>query len=191
MPAQYFHHRLLSSTEVSQSLKNIVGTIHSANPYSQVIFTISPVRHHREGLVENNRSKALLISAVHEMMQAFPQVLYFPAYELVIDDLRDYRFFAEDMVHPNYQATQYVWEKFVAACIHEEAKKGILQVAKIAGAKNHKPLHPQTKQHQDFLKKMLLETQALQSQYPFIDLSSELAYFETDMAKLDEPPPKV
>ncbi len=181
MPAQYFHHRLLSLIEVNHSLKNIVDIIQSINPHAQIIFTISPVRHHREGLVENNRSKALLISAVHEMVQAFPQVLYFPAYELVIDDLRDYRFFAEDMVHPNYQATQYVWEKFVEACIDADAKKGMQQVAKIMGAKNHKPLHPTTKQHQDFLRKMLAETQIMQSQYPFIDLSEELEYFEKSM----------
>lgn len=177
MPAQYFHHRLLTSVEVNQSLKNIIGTIHDVNPHANVIFTISPVRHHREGLVENNRSKALLISSVHEMIESFPQVFYFPAYELVVDDLRDYRFFAEDMVHPNYQATQYVWEKFMEACVDAEAKKGMQLVAKIMGAKNHKPLHPNTKQHQNFLQKMLLETEAVQLQYPFIDLSNELTYF--------------
>lgn len=184
MPAQYFNHRLLSAAEVSNSLKNMLETISSINPDAQIIFTISPVRHNREGLVENNRSKALLISAVHETLQIFKHSFYFPAYELIIDDLRDYRFFAEDMVHPNYQATQYVWEKFVDACMATEVKKNIQQLARIIAARNHKPLHPQTKQHQQFLQKMLLETKKLQAQFSFIDLKDELKYFEVESNEL-------
>lgn len=182
MPAQFFTHRLLSANEVSYSLKNMVEIINSINPDAQIIFTISPVRHNREGLVENNRSKALLISAVHETVQMFKHSFYFPAYELIIDDLRDYRFFAEDMVHPNYQATQYVWEKFVDACMDIDLKKNMQKLARITAAKNHRPLHPQTKQHQQFLQKMVTEAKQLQEQFSFIDLKKELLYFEAALS---------
>ena len=105
IPAQHFHHRLMNYSEVENHLQQIVTKMADFNPSVNIIFTISPVRHSREGLVENNRSKALLHTAVHAMEQKHEQVSYFPSYELVIDDLRDYRFYAEDLVHPNYQAT--------------------------------------------------------------------------------------
>ena len=112
-PADWFHRRLMSAEEVVQVLDNLLHRLFFFNPKLKVLFTISPVRHLREGAVENNRSKAALISAVHHVVDKFDRLFYFPAYELVIDDLRDYRFYAEDLVHPNYFATEYVWEKFV------------------------------------------------------------------------------
>ncbi|KAI9432039.1 GSCFA domain-containing protein [Russula earlei] len=102
-PSAWFHKRLMSAEETIALLDNMLQTA--------VIFTISPVRHLREGAIENNRSKAVLIQAVHALVEKQEALYYFPAYELVIDDLRDYRFYAEDLAHPNYQATQYVWEK--------------------------------------------------------------------------------
>jgi len=100
----------MTSPEAAYLLNQLVKSLQEFNPKLNIVFTISPVRHLREGLIENNRSKAVLIQAVHQIVEALDNVYYFPAYELVIDDLRDYRFYAEDMVHPNYQATQYVWE---------------------------------------------------------------------------------
>ncbi|HSR39594.1 MAG TPA: GSCFA domain-containing protein, partial [Phnomibacter sp.] len=123
VPANQFVHRLASLQEVSDSLGRTIEMLRQFNPGINIIFTISPVRHYREGLVENNRSKGALHLAVHKAIQQFESVFYFPAYELIIDDLRDYRFFAEDLVHPNYAATQYVWEKFAEACIDEESKE--------------------------------------------------------------------
>jgi len=176
---QHFNHRLLSAAEVEISLNNIVKGIQTFNPSANIIFTISPVRHHREGLVENNRSKALLISAVHQATSVFSNVFYFPSYELIIDDLRDYRFFAEDMVHPNYQATQYVWEKFSAACIHENTRKDMDEIGRIVHARGHRSLHPDAAPHQQFLSTMLERTQLLQQRFPFLDFSAELAHFSS------------
>ena len=180
VPQQHFNHRLLSANEVDTSLQNIVTAIQNFNLTANIIFTISPVRHHREGLVENNRSKALLISAVHKMLETNSQLFYFPSYELIIDDLRDYRFYAEDLVHPNYQATQYVWEKFVAGCIGEATQKDMEEINKIVHAKNHRSLHPTSKQHQQFLAIMLEKTKQLQQRLLGVDFSEELVYFSAD-----------
>ncbi|RYZ52757.1 MAG: GSCFA domain-containing protein, partial [Chitinophagaceae bacterium] len=99
-PADWFSRRLLSTEDVLRVLDNVIHRLFHLNAKLKIIFTISPVRHLREGVVENNRSKAVLISAVHHLVDKFDRLFYFPAYELVIDDLRDYRFYAEDLVHP-------------------------------------------------------------------------------------------
>ncbi len=112
-PAHWFEKRLMQPHELTSLLESIMEALQKFNPNLNVVFTISPVRHLREGLVENNRSKAVLIQAVHDLIASSKAAFYFPAYEYVIDDLRDYRFYAEDLVHPNYAATQYVWEKWV------------------------------------------------------------------------------
>ena len=177
VPAQYFNHRLLSYKEVEINLASIISNATAFNPAIKIVFTISPVRHFREGLVENNRSKALLHTAVHQMTILHPQVTYFPSYELVIDDLRDYRFFAEDMVHPNYQATNYVWEKFSDSLIDDESRIIMKQLLSIHHAKNHRPLHPGTEQHKQFLTTMFEKTKLFSEQYPFLNMEEELNYF--------------
>lgn len=177
VPAQHFVHRLPAYAEVEAAILRIVHSLQAFNPNLKIIFTISPVRHFREGLVENNRSKALLHTAVHQMIQQFSHVQYFPAYELVIDDLRDYRFYAEDMVHPNHQATQYVWEKFIEAAIDTESRELMKQLLSVYHAKNHRPLHPGSAQHQQFLKTMYGRVLQLSQQFPFLQLEDELEYF--------------
>jgi hypothetical protein len=144
----------------------------------QIIFTISPVRHLREGVVENNRSKAVLIQAVHHLVDKFDKLYYFPSYELVIDDLRDYRFYAEDLVHPNYHATQYVWEKLTQACMSEKTRNLLNEIHAINLAFQHKPFNPSSAQHQQFLKTVLDKTKTLQQRFPFLDFSKEIHFFE-------------
>ena len=177
LPAQYFTHRLLNYAEVEKHLQQIVKQVAEFNPSANIIFTVSPVRHSREGLVENNRSKALLHTAVHAMEQQHAHVKYFPSYELVIDDLRDYRFYAEDLVHPNYQATNYVWEKFTYAVIDEESRAIMKQLLSIHHAKNHRPIHAGSVQHQQFLQSMRAKVKTLWEQFPFLDLKEEMEYF--------------
>ncbi|MCA6450637.1 MAG: GSCFA domain-containing protein [Chitinophagaceae bacterium] len=176
-PANWFRKRLMQVPEAVALLGDMIRKLQAYNPSLQIIFTISPVRHLREGVIENNRSKAILIQAVHELVENFEQLYYFPAYELVIDDLRDYRFYAEDLVHPNYHATQYVWEKFTDACMNEETRSLMKEIAELNLAFQHKPFNPETSQHQKFLKTYLVKTQSLQERYPYLDLSGELEYF--------------
>lgn len=177
VPAQHFNHRLLAWPEVQEAVENLVSLARSINPAINIIFTVSPVRHHREGLIENNRSKGLLHNAVAAVTEAHENVFYFPAYELVIDDLRDYRFYAEDLVHPNYLATQYVWEKFSGACIDEKSRVIMERIGKINAALEHRPRQPESEQHKAFLQKMYSETLELTKQVPALDLSDALAFF--------------
>jgi hypothetical protein len=182
-PADWFDKQLMDLPQTKALLGAMLQNIFAFNPGLQVIFTISPVRHLREGLIDNNRSKAVLIQAVHELVADYEQVYYFPAYELVIDDLRDYRFYAEDMVHPNYQATQYVWEKFMEASMSDATRDLIKEIAGIQLAYQHKPFNPSTNQHQQFLRSYLSKTSQLQINYPNLDFSLELGYFENELKK--------
>jgi len=176
-PADLFTHRLLKTEDVLSVLDNLIHRLFYFNPRLRIIFTISPVRHLREGMVENNRSKATLIQAVHHLVDKFDKLSYFPAYELVIDDLRDYRFYAEDLVHPNYQATQYVWEKFTASFMSEQARDIMLLLDPILAARRHKAFNPGSVAHREFLARQSALCREIESKYPFIDLSEDLQYF--------------
>ena len=177
-PSDWFQKKLLHTSDAVNLLNELVKSLQTFNPKLRIIFTISPVRHLREGLVENNRSKSVLIQSVHQLVDNYEHLYYFPAYELVIDDLRDYRFYAEDLVHPNYQATQYVWEKLVEACMEEETKNLMKDIAEINLAYQHKPFNPSTEMHQLFLKNYLKKSKQLTEKYPYLNLVSEMAYFE-------------
>lgn len=178
-PQTWFHRRLMTTEETLQVLDNLLHRLFSFNPKIKIIFTISPVRHLREGVVENNRSKAVLIQAVHHLADKFNRLFYFPAYELVIDDLRDYRYYAEDLVHPNYFATEYVWEKLVASCIDEETKQLMTQIHSINLAYQHKPFNPGSEAHLAFKQTNLRKAQELAENFPFLDFKKEIAYFSS------------
>ncbi len=177
VPTNKFIKRLLPVEEVFAGLEQMIIRAQAFNPGIKIIFTISPVRHLRDGYVENNRSKATLIQAVHQLIEKNNNCFYFPAYELIIDDLRDYRFFAEDMVHPNYAATNYVWEKFIAAYIDEPSQQLMKEIAIIVAAKNHKPFNPTSEQHKKFLQTNSEKLRRLKEQYPYIDFEGEAAFF--------------
>jgi hypothetical protein len=180
-PADWFYRRLMTTEEVLRVLDNMIHRLFLFNDQLKIIFTISPVRHLREGAVENNRSKAVLIQAVHNLVDKFDKLYYFPAYELVIDDLRDYRFYAEDLAHPNYFATQYVWERFIDACMSEETKDLMEQIHSINLAYNHRPFNPVSEQHKKFLNSFYEKTKKLQGQYPYLDFSKELEFFRSEL----------
>ncbi|MDB5200705.1 MAG: hypothetical protein JWQ27_114 [Ferruginibacter sp.] len=177
VPTDKFNKKLMTVDEVIRAFDTVIYRLKIFNPALKIIFTISPVRHLRDGFVENNRSKATLITAVHHLVDKFDGLFYFPAYELVIDDLRDYRFFAEDMVHPNYAATNYVWEKFQTACIDDAARGLMKEIALINNARNHKAFNPQSAAHQKFLAANLRKIEQLRAQYPHLNLAEEAAYF--------------
>ena len=178
VPTDKFVKRLLPAEKVFDDLQKMIERVIAFNPALKIIFTISPVRHLRDGFVENNRSKATLIQAVHQLTEKSNNCFYFPAYELIIDDLRDYRFFAEDMVHPNYAATNYVWEKFIATCIDEPSQQLMAAIAVIVAAKNHKPFNPTSEQHKKFLQTNLEKVKRLQKQFPYINFDDEAAFFK-------------
>ncbi|MEP7257501.1 MAG: GSCFA domain-containing protein, partial [Flavitalea sp.] len=177
-PASQFEKRLMTVEEINTALDNCLYRLFRFNANLQVIFTVSPVRHIRDGVTDNNRSKARLIESVHHLVNKFERLHYFPAYELVIDVLRDYRFYDIDLVHPNYQATQFVIEKFMEYFVNEPSKILSQEIQKIMIARKHKPFEASTGAHKKFLQLHAEKTRALMEKYPFLDLSEEAGFFE-------------
>ena len=177
VPTDKFNKKLLAVDEVLSVFDSMIHRLFMFNPNLKIIFTISPVRHLRDGFIENNRSKAILVQAIHHLVNKFNKLHYFPAYELVIDDLRDYRFYAEDMVHPNYAATNYVWEKFVSSCIGEPAQELMKTLNGIAAAYRHKAFNPASAAHRQFMASYFEKVKRLGNEYPYIDFTAELGYF--------------
>lgn len=176
-PAQWFEKRLLDITIITSALSHAIDRLLQVNPGVNIIFTISPVRHIRDGVVDNNRSKARLIEAVHELCGKYEHAYYFPAYELIIDILRDYRYYDIDFVHPNYLATSFVWEQFVKSCIHSDAQSLMKDVLEISTARAHRTRFPDTEAHQKFKASYVQKITALQKKFPFLKLEEELQYF--------------
>jgi len=176
-PSQWFSKYLLEIQETVSMLEECYLQLMRFNADLNIIFTVSPVRHLRDGVVENNRSKARLIESVHYMTGKYENCHYFPAYELVIDVLRDYRFYDIDLAHPNYMATSFVLEKFSETCIDEFSQQLMQDLRSIVIARKHKAFQPETKAHQEFLRSYFEKVKILQEEYPFLDLKEELTYF--------------
>lgn len=167
--AANFKKELVAVTKMLEVMVSSISALRNFNPEIQVILTVSPVRHIRDGVVENNRSKARLIELVHSLTEQFGFVTYFPAYELVVDVLRDYRYYDIDLVHPNYLATNYVFERFCMAYMDADLQKKIVSYTKLRNAINHKPLHPETKAHKGFIETLLSKIDGVESEIFWVD----------------------
>ena len=174
-PQKEFLKQLLNPSEIIDAYTSLMMELKKFNPKLKIVFTISPVRYVRDGVVENNLSKARLIDAVHQLKN--DAAFYFPAYELVIDDLRDYRFYKEDMVHPNEQAVKYVFDKFRNSFFDESTDSLFERINEILLAKKHKPFNADSTSHKKFKNKFLQRIQSIQTQHPFLDLRAEQTYF--------------
>jgi hypothetical protein len=168
VPQKKFLKELLSVEAISESLEAIVSLIKSINPQVSVIFTVSPVRHIKDGFVENTQSKSHLISAIHQVVEPRQQLYYFPSYEIMLDELRDYRFYKEDMLHPNTLAIQYIWERFQQVWISEEANQTMQDVDQIQKGLKHRPFNMESDAHQSFLQNLKTKQADLQSQFHHI-----------------------
>ncbi len=166
IPQKKFLKELLSVDEITESLEAIIALIREVNPTVNFIFTVSPVRHLKDGFVENQQSKSHLIAAIHQIVAPRKKCFYFPSYEIVMDELRDYRFYKEDMIHPNKTAIHYIWEKFQKTWISEGIKDTINEVGVIQKGLNHRPFNPNSEEHQQFLKSLQKKIKTLQKQYP-------------------------
>jgi len=182
-PINWFYKSLMQPIDLLEKLDDLVKRLQTFNPKLHIIFTISPVRHLREGLIENNRSKAVLIHAVHELVSQSNRVDYFPAYEYVMDDLRDYRFYAEDLVHPNFAASGYVWDKLVETYMEPKTQTIMKQIAELQLAMNHKPFFTGSAEHQKFLQSCILKTETLMAAHPALSLQDHLAFFKAGISK--------
>ncbi|WNH09170.1 GSCFA domain-containing protein [Thalassobellus suaedae] len=149
VPQKQFKKELLSVDELSESLKNILSLIRSVNYNASVIFTVSPIRHLKDGFVENTQSKAHLVTAIHRVVNN--RSFYFPSYEIMMDELRDYRFYSEDMIHPNQTAINYIWEKVKDVWVSTDTLQTMEDVDAIQKGLQHKAFNPQSEAHQKFL----------------------------------------
>ncbi|MEM9142056.1 MAG: GSCFA domain-containing protein [Bacteroidota bacterium] len=172
LPQKNFSKHLYSIPAIGASLRTTVETIRSINSDAELLFTISPVRHLKDGFVENQRSKAHLIAAVHDIVKndkGYKGISYFPSYELMMDELRDYRFYAEDMVHPTKTAIDYIWERFRETWISEEAYSVMRQVDVVQKGLAHRPFRRASKQYLDFRAALEEKMAVLQNKYPFME----------------------
>ena len=188
VPQKQFTKELLPINQIEESLQSIISLIHSVNPNCKFIFTVSPVRHIKDGFVENTLSKAHLIAAIHSVvnknLSTSPELTnvldfartanrkqtlnYFPSYEIMMDELRDYRFYAEDMLHPSQTAIDYIWIKFFENYISESEFGLMNEICTIQKGMKHRPFNPDTESHQKFLNQLDLKIKTIQNQHPFM-----------------------
>lgn len=177
LPSKAFTRRRLSIEEIVEGIKQSISALRQENPKLKIIFTVSPVRYPKDGMNANSLSKASLLLAIEELC-LMKDCYYFPAYEIVLDELRDYRFFTEDMIHPNSTAIAYLWEKLENTCFNTSTLQLNKQIKKLITASQHRPFNTNPEAHQQFLASMLKKASDLQSKHPEIDLSAEIAYFQ-------------
>ncbi len=169
IPQKKFLKELLTIDEITQSLEGIIELIKTINLNINVLFTVSPVRHLKDGFIENTQSKSHLIAAIHNIIDERKNTFYFPSYEIMMDELRDYRFYNEDMVHPNNIAINYIWSKFSEAWFSDDSKETMLKVETIQKGLAHRPFNEKSELHQQFLKKIEQKIIKLKEEIPFIN----------------------
>ena len=173
-PESCFTRRMLSVSEIVSDYTSLLSGLLARIPRLKVLFTVSPIRHVRDGMHANQLSKATLLLAVNQLQATFPEhVFYFPAYELLLDELRDYRFYAEDMVHPSETAIRYVWERFTRSCISADALRIMEESENIRKMLSHKPFYPASEEYKRFLGQIVLKIDRLNGKYPYLDFQKE------------------
>ncbi|MDO9634121.1 MAG: GSCFA domain-containing protein [Paludibacter sp.] len=168
LPAEQFQRRRLTVEEIVSDYAELFNRLRAISPGIEIIFTVSPIRHWKDGAHENNISKSILHLAVEALTEMFDFVSYFPAYEIQLDELRDYRFYDSDMFHPNDVAVDYIWKRFSETYFTDETNALIKRLANYYKQMQHRPIHQESKEHAASLKKLDSERNALLTQYPFL-----------------------
>ena len=179
LPGSHFTKKRMSLAETSNNIKACIEIIQEINKSAQIILTVSPVRHLRNGLVENQRSKSTLLLAVAENSNAFNNVTYFPSYEIMMDDLRDYRFYKTDMSHPTDDAVNYIWDKFKETYFDDQEKYLMAKIERIHMAYNHRPFHSKSKDWMQFVESQIIAISEVQKIEPNLDFSKELEHYNS------------
>ncbi|AMM50081.1 hypothetical protein TH61_01295 [Rufibacter sp. DG15C] len=178
VPQKQFNKRLLSVTEITQDLQETLDLLYSHFPAMQVVLTVSPVRHLKDTLELNSVSKSTLRLASHILQEQNTQVSYFPAHELLLDDLRDYRFYSSDLLHPSTMAEEYIWDKFAAAYLAEDFTQFLQVWQQVQRDLAHRPFSPESASHQKFLHQLLTKLQSISSQ---VDVQKEIASVKSQL----------
>lgn len=174
LPDKLFSRRLLGVEEIVQAYAVLLEEVRKVNPAIRVLFTISPIRHIKDGLHGNQISKSTLLLAVHVLQQRFPNCFYFPSYEIMMDELRDYRFYAEDMLHPSPLAITYLWECFADSYFSPQTFQILKEWEVVRKALNHKPFDAQSETYRNFLTQIVLKINRLKEKFPYFDVQKEI-----------------
>jgi len=174
-PNDNFSRIELAVDEITVAFQSTIDKLKLINPKLKIVFTVSPVRHIRDGLINNQLSKAKLIQTVNNLCKSIDDIFYFPSYELVMDDLRDYRFYTEDMLHINDVGLSYIWDYFKSSFFSDSTQQLIDRIWKINNELAHKPFHPDSDKHQVFLNKLLKKINSIISEHSHIDFCKEIA----------------
>ena len=158
-----FEKQLSAVEEMTDRLSRTLAAIQEVNPGVEFVLTVSPVRYAKDGLIDNNRSKARLLETVHELSE---NTTYFPAYEIVIDELRDYRFYKGDLVHPSDQAVEYVWKRFGDLFFNSTTKELAKRVSKVNASMNHRSLHEKSDASEKHAASTFAEKQRISAEHP-------------------------
>lgn len=173
-PEKLFRRRRLDVEEIVADYVSLLTELWQRNPKMKVLFTVSPIRHVRDGMHANQISKATLLLAVERLQELFPeQVFYFPSYEIVLDELRDYRFYADDMLHPSPLAVRYLWQRFEETFFTPQTRQLLAECEEIQRALAHKPFHPEADEYKRFLGQIVLKIEQLKGKYPYLDFEKE------------------
>ena len=177
LPQSIFEKTLLKTNDIVNDFNDVINKLQQFNSTLKIVLTVSPVKHLRDGVVENSVSKAILIQSTHQLINENKNCFYFPAYELVNDDLRDYRFYESDMAHPNKQAIDYVWKRFAEVYFNDVTVAINDKVNQIHQAYHHRLFNETTSSSVKFKHKFYQQCTNLQAEYPYLDLVKELHYF--------------
>ena len=184
-----FERRMLTTEEITRQWTGLIRKLHEQNPGLRIILTVSPIRHQRDGMHVNQLSKGTLLLAVDDIISransltAKPQVEYFPAYEIMMDELRDYRFYADDMTHPSPIAIQYIWERFADTYFNKDTKILCSQCQQIQKALNHKTDNPESPAYKSFIERTLQQIETIRKQHPQIRMDKEIEICNTRLRK--------
>lgn len=173
-----FQSYMLTADEIANRYTRLIDKLLKQNPNLQIVFTVSPIRHLRDGAHRNQLSKATLLLAIDQIVSRFKQAHYFPSYEILLDDLRDYRFYDTDMVHPSSLAVDYIWQQLRNSCISPADNQLIDEIMKIETAVSHKPINPQSAEFQKFTSIQLDCIKKIAQAHPNLDFSTEIKHFE-------------
>ena len=170
VPGKYFDREILSSDEMVDQMNQTIINLQENNPNVNIILTVSPVRHTKEGLIDNSLSKARLVDLCHQLQNNIEGLFYFPSYEIMIDELRDYRYYDSDLIHPSKLAVDIIWERFTNQYFQESAVEKVKDFAKLNKAVYHRPFDNESDGYRQFCKKQLVEISILEKKYPDVDL---------------------
>lgn len=182
LPSEKFNRYLLKPEDIINEYAGLISLLHANNKDLQVFFTVSPVRHLKDGAIENQRSKAILLVALHEIIARSSMSHYFPAYELVMDDLRDYRFFEENLTHPGKQAVDYIFRKFMDTFMDEDVKHQATEIHRFMKGFAHRPHHVIPTEIEKYLAQMKKKAHTIEKKYPPLNFDDELYQLENKLS---------